>query len=232
LNLLVLFPIKNKITNNLRMFMSELERESLSALLDGETDELELRRILQKSETDSSLLETWDRYNLVHSVLTAQAVPVSSGFASAVAGKLACEPLLSLSATSNSLKTGAKDSLKAATSDTLNVVTWRQNLSKLAIAASVALVFVFGLQTANQPNSPSIADTDSTPAPTEDLDAVQESGFVLASTRKVEPDPMALQRLTDYLSSAMTTKEDEPVRIEHIQDSPLYRLVNNLQAKP
>jgi sigma-E factor negative regulatory protein RseA len=232
LNLLVLFPIKNKITNNLRMFMSELERESLSALLDGETDELELRRILQKSETDSSLLETWDRYNLVHSVLTAQAVPVSSGFASAVAGKLACEPLLSLSATSNSLKTGAKDSLKAATSDTSNVVTWRQNLSKLAIAASVALVFVFGLQTANQPNSPSIADTDSTPAPTEDLDAVQESGFVLASTRKVEPDPMALQRLTDYLSSAMTTKEDEPVRIEHIQDSPLYRLVNNLQAKP
>lgn len=222
--------------------MSELERESLSALLDGETDELELRRILQKSETDSSLLETWDRYNLVHSVLTAEAVPVSSGFASAVADKLACEPLLSLSANSNSLKAatsnsskaGTSNSSKAGTSDSSNAVTWRQNLSKLAIAASIALVCVVGFQTANQPNSPSMAGSDSAaaPAPAKSLDAAQESGFVLASARKVEPDPMALQRLTDYLSSAMTTKQDEPVRIEHIQDSPLYRLVNNLQAKP
>jgi len=204
--------------------MSELERESLSALLDGETDELELRRILQKSETDSSLLETWERYNLVHSVLTAEAVPVSSGFASGVADKLANEPLLSLTANSST----------AGTSDSSNVVTWRQNISKLAIAASVALVFVFGFQTANQPNPPSIAGSDSAAAsaPASSPDATQESGFVLATTRKVEPDPMALQRLTDYLSSAMTTKQDEPVRIEHIQDSPLYRLVNNLQAKP
>lgn len=212
--------------------MNELERESLSALLDGETDELELRRILQKSETDSSLLETWERYNLVHSMLTAEAVPVSSGFASGVADKLANEPLLSL--TANSSTAGTSNSLKAETSDSSNVVTWRQNISKLAIAASVALVFVFGFQTANQPNSPSIAGSDSAAfsAPASSPDATQESGFVLAGTRKVEPDPMALQRLTDYLSSAMTTKQDEPVRIEHIQDSPLYRLVNNLQAKP
>jgi sigma-E factor negative regulatory protein RseA len=237
---LVLFSSKDNTTNNLRLFMNELERESLSALLDGETDELELRRILQKSETDSSLLETWERYNLVHSMLTAEAVPVSSGFASGVADKLANEPLLSLTAnsstagTSNSLKAGTSNSLKAETSDSSNVVTWRQNISKLAIAASVALVFVFGFQTANQPNSPSIAGSDSAAfsAPASSPDATQESGFVLAGTRKVEPDPMALQRLTDYLSSAMTTKQDEPVRIEHIQDSPLYRLVNNLQAKP
>jgi sigma-E factor negative regulatory protein RseA len=229
---LVLFSSKDNTTNNLRLFMNELERESLSALLDGETDELELRRILQKSETDSSLLETWERYNLVHSMLTAEAVPVSSGFASGVADKLANEPLLSL--TANSSTAGTSNSLKAGTSDSSNVVTWRQNISKLAIAASVALVFVFGFQTANQPNSPSIAGSDSAAfsAPASSPDATQESGFVLAGTRKVEPDPMALQRLTDYLSSAMTTKQDEPVRIEHIQDSPLYRLVNNLQAKP
>ncbi|MFT4749054.1 MAG: sigma-E factor negative regulatory protein RseA [Pseudohongiellaceae bacterium] len=229
---MVLFSSKDKTTNNLRLFMNELERESLSALLDGETDELELRRILQKSETDSSLLETWERYNLVHSMLTAEAVPVSSGFASGVADKLANEPLLSL--TANSSTAGTSNSLKAGTSDSSNVVTWRQNISKLAIAASVALVFVFGFQTANQPNSPSIAGSDSAAfsAPASSPDATQESGFVLAGTRKVEPDPMALQRLTDYLSSAMTTKQDEPVRIEHIQDSPLYRLVNNLQAKP
>lgn len=192
--------------------MSEFERESLSALLDGETDELELRRILQKSETDSSLLETWDRYNLVHSVLTAKAVPVSSGFASAVADKLDSEPSLNLPASSASSNAG----------------TWKQNLSKFAVAASVALIFVVGLQTANQPDSPAVAGPNFAPAISQDAD--QEPRFVLAA--QVEPDPMALQRLTDYLSSAMTTKEDEPVHIEHIQDSPLYRLVNNLQVKP
>lgn len=200
--------------------MSEFERESLSALLDGETDELELRRLLQKSETDSSLLETWERYNLVHSVLTAEAVPVSSGFASSFAARLDCEPEFSQATNSQNTNTA-----KSAAG------TLRQNFTKLAIAASVAFVFVVGLQTANQPSSPAIAGSDSASSPVS-LQANQEPGFVLASTPQVEPDSMALQRLTDYLASAMTAKENEPVRIEHIQDSPLYRLVNDLQAKP
>jgi hypothetical protein len=34
-----------------------------------------------------------------------------------------------------------------------------------------------------------------------------------------------------YIES-LTLDDEEPVRIEHIQDSPLYRLVNELQAKP
>jgi hypothetical protein len=34
-----------------------------------------------------------------------------------------------------------------------------------------------------------------------------------------------------YIES-LTIDDEEPVRIEHIQDSPLYRLVNELQAKP
>lgn len=199
--------------------MSEFERESLSALLDGETDELELRRILQKSETDPSLLETWDRYNLVHSVLTARAVPVSSGFASAVADKLDSEPALNL-----------PGDLASSSLATSNFGTWKQNFTKLAVAASVALVFVVVLQTASQPNSPAIAGSDSAPTATQEVN--QESGFVLANAPQVEPDSMALQRLTDYLASATTSQEDEPVRIEHIQDSPLYRLVNDLQVKP
>jgi sigma-E factor negative regulatory protein RseA len=195
--------------------MSEFERESLSALLDGEVEELELRRILQKSEMDPSLLETWGRYNLVHSALTAEAVPASSGFASAVADQLDSEPSYNLSASSAVSSAG----------------TWRQNLTKLAIAASVALIFVVGLQTANEPNSPAVAGTNQPLAP-----ATQEANpgpeFILASADQTEPDPEALKRLSDYLGKAMFSKDDEPVHIEHIQDSPLYRLVNNLQAKP
>jgi negative regulator of sigma E activity len=195
--------------------MSEFERESLSALLDGETDALELRRILQKSEMDPSLLETWGRYNLVHSALTAEAVPVSSGFASAVADQLASEPSYNLSTKSAVSSTG----------------TWRQNLTKLAIAASVALIFVVGLQTANEPNSPAVAGTNQQPMPAT-RDVNPEPEFILASADQTEPDPEALKRLSDYLGKAMFSKDNEPVHIEHIQDSPLYRLVNDLQAKP
>ena len=193
--------------------MSEFERESLSALLDGETDELELRRILQKSEMDPSLLETWGRYNLVHSALTAEAVPVSSGFTSAVADQLDSESFYHLSTRSTASSTG----------------TWRQNITKVAIAASVALIFVVGLQTANEPNSPAVAETNQPPAT---QDANPGPDFIVANADQTEPDSEALKRLSDYLGKAMFSKEDEPVHIEHIQDSPHYRLVNNLQTKP
>ena len=193
--------------------MSEFERESLSALLDGETDELELRRILQKSEMDPSLLETWGRYNLVHSASTAEAVPVSSGFTSAVADQLDSEPFYHLSTRLTASSAG----------------TWRQNITKVAIAASVALIFVVGLQTANEPNSPAVAETNQPPAT---QDANPGPDFIVANADQTEPDSEALKRLSDYLGKAMFSKEDEPVHIEHIQDSPLYRLVNNLQTKP
>ena len=41
--------------------MSQIEKESLSALLDNEVDELELRRVLKSCEQDPALLETWER---------------------------------------------------------------------------------------------------------------------------------------------------------------------------
>jgi len=38
--------------------MSQIEKETLSALLDNEADDLELRRFLKSFEQDPSLLET------------------------------------------------------------------------------------------------------------------------------------------------------------------------------
>ena len=59
---------------------------------------------------------------------------------------------------------------------------------------------------------------------------------LVAETRVVETlpatvDPEAQQRLRDYIES-MSFDGAEPVRMEHIQDSPLYRLVNDLPASP
>ena len=45
--------------------MSESMRESLSALMDDEANELEVQRVLTHIASDPQLRQTWVRYNLV-----------------------------------------------------------------------------------------------------------------------------------------------------------------------
>ena len=52
--------------------MSERMRESLSALLDDESNELELERILSQIANEDELRQTWVRYNMVRSVVAGQ----------------------------------------------------------------------------------------------------------------------------------------------------------------
>ncbi len=189
--------------------MSEFEKQSLSALLDGESDELELRRILRSSEKDPELLQTWGRYNVVQAALHGEAVSLtSSNLAARVAAELEFEaPLKRASGVSATLA---------------NMSDWQKGLAKMAVAASVALVFLVSLDSLSEPASRTAeiaADTNSAlMAP------------AIAANLPVIMDPEALKRLEDYIS-ATAIDDDEPVRLEHIQDSPLFRLVNRLQEK-
>ena len=49
--------------------MSHSTHESLSALMDGESDELELRRVLKGLDDDSDAADTWRRYHLARSLM-------------------------------------------------------------------------------------------------------------------------------------------------------------------
>lgn len=49
--------------------MSQNTHESLSALMDGESDELELRRVLKALASDSDSADTWRRYHLARSLM-------------------------------------------------------------------------------------------------------------------------------------------------------------------
>lgn len=49
--------------------MSEKLRESLSAVMDGEADEFELRRVLNEIDQDPELHALWDRYHEASAVL-------------------------------------------------------------------------------------------------------------------------------------------------------------------
>jgi len=49
--------------------MSEQLKESLSAVMDGEADEFEIRRVLNEAADDPELRGVWERYHLVSSVM-------------------------------------------------------------------------------------------------------------------------------------------------------------------
>lgn len=79
--------------------MSEQLRESLSALMDDEANELELQRLLKKLDGDAELRSTWVRYNAVRSVMAGQDVShmqldISARVREAIASEPAAKPSL------------------------------------------------------------------------------------------------------------------------------------------
>ena len=185
--------------------MSQNDKESLSALLDNEANELELRRLLKSYESNSEIADTWERYNLVQALLHADAVPVSAAFKQRVQQQIAAEAAL----------------------PTPRFTGWQQNLTKIAIAASVAAVFFVALQTNLTPNPSTELATQDETVPAQMSTAATT---LVAENVSFEVDPQAQQLLEEYISR-IEIDEEEPPRLEHIQDSPLFRLVNELQSQ-
>jgi sigma-E factor negative regulatory protein RseA len=59
--------------------MSEQLKESLSAVMDGEADEFEIRRVLNEAAEDSQLRGVWERYHLVRSVMRGEGRKLGAG---------------------------------------------------------------------------------------------------------------------------------------------------------
>jgi sigma-E factor negative regulatory protein RseA len=107
--------------------MNETMRESLSALLDDESNELELERILTHVATDAELRRTWTRYTIAqHAVHGHQVMhpewDISASVQRALGGSRAMEP-------------AARATLKQRLA---------RPLTSFAVAASVALTVVIG----------------------------------------------------------------------------------------
>ena len=54
--------------------MSEKLKGSLSAVIDGEADEFELRRVLDEVDKNEELRSTWERYHLIGSRLRSERI--------------------------------------------------------------------------------------------------------------------------------------------------------------
>lgn len=111
--------------------MNERMNESLSALVDGEADELEVRRLLNQVEKDDDLRATWNRYQIIGSVMRGEAVSgvdLLKGINQAIDG----EPM-------DDVVVPAARSQKTASG-------WHKFAASGAVAASVMLAVVIGFQ--------------------------------------------------------------------------------------
>lgn len=101
-------------------------RETLSALMDDEASELELHRIMRETSSEKSLNETWSRYHLAASAMRKE-LPVDFVDSSA------------------ELRAGISMAL---VNDPLprHRRQWGQAVGRAAIAASVAVLAIFGAQ--------------------------------------------------------------------------------------
>jgi sigma-E factor negative regulatory protein RseA len=161
-------------------------KEQLSALVDNELAGLEERRLLQELERDPQLRAAWQRYHLIRAAMLNELDHVpSAASAERLAARLAAEPPVTVSRFAGRLP---------------GIV------GSLAIAATVAGIAIFGLQTLNQPVAPKPAPLASakpdaprvaSAAPAEAVVAVQ--AVRAASPRWETPEPDEERLLNLYL---------------------------------
>lgn len=168
----------------------ELLDESVSATMDGEADELELRRVLAATAEDPELRERWARYQLVRDVMHQQAVVPGLDLASAVSTAIAAEEV------------AATPPVAARPAS-----SWRR-FGRFAVAASVAFAVLAGVRLYNSQDEaaalgPQLAQQQSQQQPSLPPLAAPQGPAVLASY----PAPAAVAQ-----EEARETKPDDLLR--------------------
>ena len=188
--------------------------ESLSALMDNEADELEMRRLLKNAPNDQALADTWRRYNLVRSVLQhEEVVPVSSAASSRILEAIAAEEAYVPDSTQH-LQKSVKPQL------------W-QTFGRTAIAASVALAAYVGFQSLLVDPLSQAPVASSSPS----VNSLAPNSQ-LASGTSVEFDAQAQQRLNDYIRGVSIQYTDDNLsrpQFNILEDSQLIRQVNQIE---
>lgn len=166
--------------------MTENLRESISALMDNEANELEVRRVLSNMENSDEVRDTWKRYQIASLAMKGKLpenmdIDISHRVAEAIA-----DEELEVEAGGYVKETGVARFIKPVTS--------------VAVAASVAFVVVFGAMEINQTNTvPGVAQQDSV-TPASNLVAnggVNAQGVMPVSEESLTPSQKRLRDLID-----------------------------------
>ena len=173
--------------------------------MDDEADELYLPRLLKSYDRDPEISEKWRRYSLVQAILHDTVIPVNPTLTKRVRFALAEEESFS------------RGKLQAC----------REGLIKLVIAASVAVLCVLagGVIFQQTVNLPQLAEQEDPKL----IETWAVQNFI--SENGTATVDLEAQRLLEEYIRGIQINEEEPPLIQHIQDSPLYRLVNELQSR-
>lgn len=169
--------------------MNERFHESLSALLDGEADELEIRRLLKQTEQDEELLEKWGNYQMIGALMRQEPVaPVD--LAKGVRQALDGQPM---------------DELSPMIEQPLASNTWRKLAASGAVAASVMVAVLVGVQwqqgaavDANQPVMVAQAPTTAPEITTSIAGAPATMAVALSSEQQQQLEE-AQRKLQEYV---------------------------------
>lgn len=182
--------------------MNDRNKESLSALMDGEADELEIRRVLNQLDKDDELRENWKNYHLMGSLMRDESfdsLDLTRGINQVLDGELASNGAAGINAPQLAEKSKVKQTRGA----------WYKPLTSVAVAASVTLAVLLGVQSIEPSDGLGLADSGSN-------SSVMQQGELTASTLTLEEQQQlenAQQRLQDYIlqNSAESNEEKKGI---------------------
>ena len=162
--------------------MKDRNTESLSALMDGEADELEVRRILNQLDKDDELRGKWKNYHLMGSLMREESfdsIDLTQGINQALDGV-------------NSPINHEAPQLKEQNTVSAAKPAWYKPLTSVAVAASVTLAVLVGVQSIEPDSGVGLASNVSQ-SPAAELTA---STISLEEQQKLEE---AQQQLQEYV---------------------------------
>jgi sigma-E factor negative regulatory protein RseA len=177
--------------------MSDRNKESLSALMDGEADELEIRRVLNQLDKDEELRDNWKNYHLMGSLMRDESIDsldLTRGINQVLDGELAPKGAAGVNAP-GAMVSQVKRSRSA----------WYKPLTSVAVAASVTLAVLLGVQSIEPSDGLGLAANG-------DNSLSLQQGELTASTLTIEEQQQlenAQNQLQDYILQNSTENNEE-----------------------
>ena len=205
--------------------------ESLSALMDGETTELEIRRLLKSD--DPEMLAQWHRYQLSSAILRGDitghvALSRAESMAAGISAAIAAEPALATDGSPTGELPHDKLSVDAEHSTGRSLKTWGpwSYVVRFGVAASVAATLIIGIQLAPTETTSGVASAPAEPArpvatqPSLGADTsvrvVSQSGS--ATLPQEQRQPIILNEATRQQLEEMKTEANR-LMLEHAQNA-------------
>lgn len=190
------------------------DQEALSALMDGELSEFEIRRLLIKVSECPTLLATWERYNLARAVFEPEPLDLQS-FADSTRSGTSNRLLDRIMLAVEQEPLPEQKPNQSNSSGKLSIKSWHRDVARLAIAASVALAVFVGMQSLMTSSSGQ-------------FEIAETSSNMERQNIQIAVDEDAQQRLNDYIRSvSIPGRADSSGPFNILDESAMLRPVSD-----